>query len=236
MVWVRGALSEGNKGLFSSFSVFRTVKWETRGCVRTSETLRGVQNIIAMKTRAKGVCHAVLATQNRRIPDHRRQCSRSDERCFRQPLQADDRSTPGDPHFTGRFAPDLDSEMLQSESKSWAWFMQGIPFAPITPDYLFSDGQEFMIGGVRFRVMGAPGHTAGSCLLFCEDYGAIFTGDVLFQGGIGRTDGFSGSEAKQLESLRRIRAINGDYKLLCGHGESTTLQEEKTYNPYLRNL
>lgn len=134
------------------------------------------------------------------------------------------------------FAPDLDSEMFQSESKSWAWFMQGIPFAPITPDYLFSDGQEFMIGGVRFRVMGAPGHTAGSCLLFCDDYGVIFTGDVLFQGGIGRTDGFSGSESMQLESLRRIRAINGDYKLLCGHGECSTLREEKSYNPYLRDL
>lgn len=134
------------------------------------------------------------------------------------------------------FAPDLDVEMFQSESKSWAWFMQDTPFTPITPDYLFSDGQEFTIRGVRFRVMGAPGHTAGSCLLFCDDYGVIFTGDVLFQGGIGRTDGFSGSESMQLESLRKIREINGDYKLLCGHGESSTLAKEKMYNPYLRNL
>lgn len=134
------------------------------------------------------------------------------------------------------FAPDLDMEMFQSERKSWAWFMQGTPFTPITPDYPFSDGQEFAISGVRFRVMGAPGHTAGSCLLFCDDYGVIFTGDVLFQGGIGRTDGFSGSESMQLESLRKIREISGDYKLLCGHGESSTLAEEKLYNPYLRNL
>lgn len=134
------------------------------------------------------------------------------------------------------FAPDLDSEMFQSESKSWAWFMQGTPFTPITPDYLFSDGQEFMVSGVRFRVMGAPGHTAGSCLLFCEDYGVIFTGDVLFQGGIGRTNGFSGSDTLQLDSLRKIRAINGNYKLLCGHGENSTLSDEKAYNPYLRNL
>lgn len=134
------------------------------------------------------------------------------------------------------FAPDLDSEMFQSESKSWAWFMQDTPFTPITPDYLFSDGQEFIVSGVRFRVMGTPGHTAGSCLLFCEDYGVIFTGDVLFQSGIGRTDGFSGSNAMQLDSLRKIRAISGDYKLLCGHGESSTLSDEKAYNPYLRNL
>lgn len=133
------------------------------------------------------------------------------------------------------YAPDLDSEMLQSEKKSWAWFMQGVEFTPIAPDHLFSDGDKFSVCGVEFRVMAAPGHTAGSCLLFCEKYGVIFTGDVIFRGSIGRTDGFSGSGRLMMESLKKIRDIRENYLLLCGHDDPTELDREKKTNPYLTN-
>lgn len=133
------------------------------------------------------------------------------------------------------YAPDLDSEMLQSADKSWARFMAGVPFEPVTPDHVFSDGEEFTVCGITFRVMAAPGHTAGSCLLFCDELNAIFTGDVLFCGSVGRTDGFSGSEQQMRESLSKIRGIDGDYALLCGHGETSTLAVEKRFNPYLYN-
>lgn len=133
------------------------------------------------------------------------------------------------------YAPELDSEMFQSEEKSWARFMPGVRFEPITPDYLFADGEEFAVCGIAFRVMAAPGHTGGSCLLFCESLGAIFTGDVLFRGSMGRTDGFSGSDRQMMESLAKIRDISGDYTLCCGHGGQSTLAEEKRYNPYLYN-
>ncbi len=131
------------------------------------------------------------------------------------------------------YAPDFDAEMLQSADKSWAWFMQGTEFAPVTPDHVFSDGESFSVCGVEFRVMAAPGHTAGSCLLFCDRFGAVFTGDVIFRGGIGRTDGFSGSAKMMSQSLEKIRQISGNYALLCGHGESTDLETEKRRNPYL---
>lgn len=133
------------------------------------------------------------------------------------------------------YAPDLDSEMFQSEEKSWARFMPGIRFELLTPDHLFTDGEEFAACGITFRVMAAPGHTAGSCLLFCESLGAIFTGDVIFRGSMGRTDGFSGSDRQMTESLAKIRNISGDYTLYCGHGDSSTLAEEKRFNPYLYN-
>lgn len=133
------------------------------------------------------------------------------------------------------FAPDLDAEMLQSADKSWARFMAGIDFEPVTADRLFSDGEKFSVCGITFRVMAAPGHTAGSCLLFCEELNAIFTGDVIFRGSIGRTDGFSGSERQMSESLAKIRAVEGDYAVLCGHGDTSTLAEEKRFNPYLYN-
>ena len=134
------------------------------------------------------------------------------------------------------YAPDLDAGMFDSADKSWAWFMAGTDFSPITPDHLFSNEDKFMVCGVGFRVMGAPGHTAGSCLLFCEQFGVIFTGDVIFRGGVGRTDGFSGNGRQMLDSLCMVRGIQGNYKLLCGHGESTDLETEKLRNPYLTEL
>lgn len=133
------------------------------------------------------------------------------------------------------YAPDLDAEMLESSDKSWAWFMQGTDFAPVKPDHLFADGETFSVCGVDFRVMAAPGHTAGSCLLFCEKYGAVFSGDVIFRGSVGRTDGFSGSDRMMVESLQRIGGLpcERNYAVLCGHGEPTDLITEQRTNPYL---
>lgn len=131
------------------------------------------------------------------------------------------------------YAPEADAEMLADADKCWAWFMRGVPFAPVTPDKTFRDGEEFSVCGVTFSVMAAPGHTAGSCLLFCEKYGAALTGDVLFCGSIGRTDGYSGSGRQMEESLARIKALEKNWLLLCGHGEETELEAEKRGNPYL---
>lgn len=125
------------------------------------------------------------------------------------------------------YAPELDCEMLASEDKSWAWFMGGIEFTPIVPDYAFENGERFTVCGLEFSVMAAPGHTAGSCLLFCEKYGAIFAGDVIFKNGCGRTDGFSGSDRQMLQTLREIAKIPGNYAVYPGHGETTTLAVEK---------
>lgn len=132
------------------------------------------------------------------------------------------------------YAPDLDAEMLQSSDKSWAWFMGGIPFTPITPEHLFTDGEEFSVCGVEFLALSAPGHTAGSSLLICDEHDCIFTGDVIMRGSVGRTDGYSGSEARQLNTLRKIAQIEHNYKLFCGHGDVTDLEREKRSNPYLR--
>lgn len=134
------------------------------------------------------------------------------------------------------YAPDLDREMLASAEKSWAWFMQGTEFKPVVPDKTFSDGDKFSVCGIEFRAMNAPGHTAGSCLLFCEKLNVIFTGDVIFEGSVGRTDGFSGSSRAMKESVSKISAIKGNYRLLCGHGDETTLNAEKNSNPYLNEL
>lgn len=127
-----------------------------------------------------------------------------------------------------------DEEMYASAVKSWADFMP-VEFQPIKPDTLFGDGEEFTAEGLSFHVMSAPGHTAGSCLLFMQNDGeeVIFGGDVLFLCGVGRTDGFSGNTRQMLDSLEKIAKLPGDYKIYPGHGSSTTLSYELENNPYL---
>lgn len=131
------------------------------------------------------------------------------------------------------YAPELDREMLESDRKSWAYFMRDVEFTPVVPDWTFSDGDRFMVSGVEFRVMNAPGHTAGSCLLFCEEAEGFFAGDVLFKNSIGRTDGFSGNDRQMHDTLKMISQLEGDYRVFTGHGEITTLSDEKLNNPYL---
>ncbi len=127
-----------------------------------------------------------------------------------------------------------DEQMYSSAVKCWADFMP-VEFHPIKPDKLFSDGEEFTAEGLKFRVMAAPGHTAGSCLLFMENDGeqVIFCGDVVFLMGVGRTDGFSGSTRDMLDSLEKIAKLPGDYKIYPGHGSTTTLGYERENNPYI---
>lgn len=134
------------------------------------------------------------------------------------------------------YAPDLDSEMFQSSDKSWAWFMGDVPFAPITPEHLFRDEEEFSLFGTDFLALSAPGHTAGSCLLICDKWDCIFTGDVIFRGSVGRTDGYSGSAALMRETLKKIRLIEHNYGLFCGHGDVTDINTEKRSNPYLLDM
>ena len=88
------------------------------------------------------------------------------------------------------------------------------------------------IPGVELTVLHTPGHTPGSvCLLWGDQ---MFSGDTLFQGSCGRVDFPGGDPRQMLESLRRLASLEADYRVHPGHGDSTTLAEEKRYNPYMR--
>lgn len=95
-----------------------------------------------------------------------------------------------------------------------------------------SDGEELEFGGIKFKVLHTPGHTAGSVCYIAED--CIFTGDTLFCGSVGRWDLPSGNGAELINSVNKILALEGDKKVYCGHGEDTALQRERESNPYAR--
>ena len=64
----------------------------------------------------------------------------------------------------------------------------------------------------------------------------MFTGDTLFEGSIGRTDLPSGSYQEMEISLRRLSQMDGDIIILPGHGDQSTIAQEKRHNPFLRNI
>ena len=96
------------------------------------------------------------------------------------------------------------------------------------------EGEKISAGGAVFTVMETPGHTWGSVCYLCED--AIFSGDTLFAGSCGRTDLPGGDYGTIVLSLERLAELQGDYTVYPGHGSTTTLAQERMYNPYMRTL
>ena len=87
------------------------------------------------------------------------------------------------------------------------------------------------LAGLTLRILPTPGHTPGSVCLLTGD--TILSGDTLFRGSCGRTDLPGGSWEQIAASLKTLAALPGDYRVLPGHGEETTLDWERKHNPYL---
>lgn len=96
----------------------------------------------------------------------------------------------------------------------------------------YGEGDTLQLGALPIRVLHTPGHSGGSVTLLVEDL--MLCGDTLFAGSMGRCDLPGGSEDTIFDSLRRLAALPGNYKVLPGHGESSTLEKERTTNFYMR--
>ena len=113
-----------------------------------------------------------------------------------------------------------------ADRKLPSWLTHGL-----RADRELADGQVLDFDGLRFTVLHTPGHTPGSVCFLCG--GLLFAGDTLFAGSCGRTDLPGGSWREMAGSLRRLSVLDGDYTVLPGHGEATTLAEERAGNPYI---
>ena len=94
--------------------------------------------------------------------------------------------------------------------------------------------QSFEIAGFNVKFSLFAGHTPGSCMI--EAGGAIFSGDVIFKGSIGRWDFPFSSGAQMRESLHKILQIKGDFTLYPGHGPNTSLAAERQNLKYFLQL
>lgn len=104
----------------------------------------------------------------------------------------------------------------------------------ISADEELEDGQNLRFLDGAFTVLSTPGHTEGSCCYYAKEDSILFSGDTLFQESVGRTDLPTGSAAKLVNSIReRLFVLPEDTLVLSGHGDQTTIGEEKQYNPYV---
>ena len=107
----------------------------------------------------------------------------------------------------------------------------GMTFRHFDADILVEDGSELAFGSKKIKVISTPGHTKGGvCYIFGD---CIFTGDTLFRGCIGRTDFPTSSKEDMKKSLEKLEALDGNYKVYCGHESNTTLDRERKNNIYM---
>ncbi|MEM0313812.1 MAG: MBL fold metallo-hydrolase [Candidatus Bathyarchaeia archaeon] len=123
-----------------------------------------------------------------------------------------------------------DAHMLEEPGRRLAR-AYGFNLNTLPADRLLHDGEEIKFGDQALKVLHTPGHTPGSICLLGEK--AIFTGDTLFAGSIGRVDFPESSETEMRKSLEKIKALPDHLEAYPGHGPSTTIGEEKHTNPFL---
>lgn len=117
-----------------------------------------------------------------------------------------------------------------------ALFGFSLPSNP-TPSLDLVHGMHLQLGGLRFEVRHAPGHTPGLCIFYCAEEKICFCGDLIFQNSVGRTDLPGGDWEQLLESIKRqVFTLPDETSLLPGHGLGTTVGEERMFNPWVAGV
>ena len=103
----------------------------------------------------------------------------------------------------------------------------------VQADTKLHDGNILQVGTLKLAVLHTPGHTPDGISLLGENL--VFTGDALFAGSVGRTDFLGGSYEELMRSIKtKLLSIPDSFKVYSGHGPSTTIGDEKKYNPFLQ--
>lgn len=101
-------------------------------------------------------------------------------------------------------------------------------------DRTLEHGQVLELSGLTFQVRHVPGHAPGHVILYLEDAGVAFSGDVVFQGSIGRTDLPGGNFTQLIKGIRgQVLTLPDDTTLYTGHGPETSVGHERATNPFL---
>jgi len=123
-----------------------------------------------------------------------------------------------------------EAKSLQGQSSST---LLGLSYpTPLPPDRLLQDGDSLDIGDLHFLVLHTPGHSPGGICPLGE--GVVFSGDTLFNCGIGRTDLPGGNSSQLMNSIHTKLMVLPDSTIVYpGHGPETTIGAERRGNPFL---
>ena len=128
---------------------------------------------------------------------------------------------------------DADGGVIEGMARMLGMVMTRSFRPPPKPDRLLKDGDILEVGDLSFTVIHTPGHSPGGISIY--GHGVVFSGDTLFQFGIGRTDFPGCSYQKLMDSIHnKLMALPDETIVLSGHGPATTIAIERRYNPFLR--
>ena len=126
-----------------------------------------------------------------------------------------------------------DDVYMYTDERTARMFGLSAPLVKRKPDILLKEGDRITFGTLSLEVLHTPGHTRGSVSLVSHPY-CVFSGDTLFQRGIGRTDFAEGNFEQIIRSIReKLYTLEDDLVVFPGHGEPTTIIEEKYENPFV---
>lgn len=105
-----------------------------------------------------------------------------------------------------------------------------------TPDYWLEEGDKITCGDISFDVLHCPGHTPGHIIFVNHADKLISMGDVLFKGGVGRSDFPRGNHQDLISSIKnKVLPLGDDYQFIPGHGPMSNLGHERQTNPFLQD-
>ncbi len=127
-----------------------------------------------------------------------------------------------------------DAPLLKDSTMSLASVF-GLPFTTCYEDIKVKDNDSLYLGAIEIKVIATPGHSLGGVVYHIPSERIAFTGDTLFKCSIGRTDLYGGDDAVLSASLKKLqKVLTEETVIYTGHGNSTKMNYEKMYNPYLR--
>jgi hydroxyacylglutathione hydrolase len=137
------------------------------------------------------------------------------------------------------FNPELSIGLHPDDLALWQNGGEGASFGfdidtSLTPTIQFTHDQIFWLGKQSLKIYHTPGHTPGHVIFYSQSEGIAFCGDVIFKNSVGRTD-FSYSDTTALNTSIRnqILKLPPETRLLCGHGQETTVADELENNPFI---
>jgi len=126
-----------------------------------------------------------------------------------------------------------DDVFMYTEERAARTFGRQAPLVKRKPDILLHEGDTITFGTLTLEVLHTPGHTPGGICLVSSPY-CVFSGDTLFRRSIGRTDLPGGNYEQIVSSIReKLYTLDEDLVVFPGHGDPTTIIEEKSENPFV---
>lgn len=128
----------------------------------------------------------------------------------------------------------LDNPLGQELPDQVAHFRINIEVDPLTVDCNLADGDTLQLGDETIQVLHVPGHSPGGLAFYLPQSALLISGDTIFNGSVGRTDLWGGDMAQLLNSIReKVFPLPDETVIASGHGPTTTVADEKRFNPFL---